>query len=102
MNPELSERTLEEVVQRLADPDEHARYQAAYELHRRGRPALELALGLSAHEDPVLRSMACYVLGQIMEAPPRPSGGDPIYFREGIPILLHLLEHDPVSEVRAS
>lgn len=39
MQPEI-----EGLKQRLLDPDEHAAYDAAFELHKLGRPALEAAL----------------------------------------------------------
>lgn len=103
----LTER-MEDLVPRLLDEDEHAAYKAAFEMHRLGRPALERALELARDPRPRMRAMACCVLGQVFDesAPDRALAqqglAPPVFYRDGVPVLLKLLENDPEPDVRSA
>lgn len=93
---------IDELMAQLLDEDEGRRYEAAFALHKVGRPALHRALAAVADPNPLLREMGCCILGQLgdLEA----SGGsytNQILIRDGVPALMHLLRTDPVPEVRA-
>lgn len=100
--PMNEENALERRVAQLMDEDEDRRYEAAIALQRLGRPALERALELVRDPRVRMREMACFVLGQVVDHPPIEGEPWPEPCRDGVPVLLELLQSDPNEEVRAS
>ena len=91
------------LFKRLVGSDEEDRYNAAFQLHKMGRPALERAIELSCSDCALAREMACVVLGRVLDD--RCEHQDivnPTYFTDAIPILMKLVLTDPVPAVKAS
>jgi HEAT repeat protein len=91
---------LTELIDRLMDEDENARYDAAGQIARMGRPALPRVMQLAGNARPRMRHMAAYILGQIGDADPTGRFVETRY-PDGVPILVRLLESDLDDEVRA-
>jgi HEAT repeat protein len=101
-DPTADENALERWAAQLLDEDEERRDEAAFALHRLGRPALERALELARDPRPLAREMACFVLGQVIEQAPAKGERWPEPLRDGVPVLLQLLDSDPAEDVRAA
>lgn len=97
MDPELQDQ-LDTLAAAMLVDDEHARYEAANQLARLGRPALEHALRLIHDPNPLAREMACYVLANVND----PEQEEWVRLPDGIPALVRLLEHETDEEVLAS
>ena len=91
---------LDELIGRLIEEDETARYETALQIARLGRSVIPRVIELTHDYRARIREMAAYILGQVGYLDPE----DPnwlIRYPDGIPTLIHLLVSDPDSEVRA-
>lgn len=83
---------------RLLSNDEDVRYETALEVARTGRPALIVAASLIQSPIERAREMGCHILWNI----PDESRTNWTPIRDGIPMLLQVLEFDTSESVRSS
>ncbi len=97
----LNEIEFKDLASRLLDEDEDKRYETARAMARMGRGVIERTLPWTEDSRPLMREMACFILGQVgYYDPERPSHF--IHYEEGVPTLIRLLEEDPDETVRES
>lgn len=101
MKPEVA--NLDALLAQLTDADEERRYRAAYALQKIGRPVLPLTFKALSDPEPLLREMACFLLGQLEDETVDQGGRrERTFLRDGVPLLMHLLHADRVADVRAA
>ena len=61
----LNEIEWNEQASHLLDEDEHTRYEAARAMARMGREVIERTLPWTEDSRPLMREMACFILGQV-------------------------------------
>lgn len=101
----LTAEQMEKVVGRLVSKRSETRMRAAFRLMRAGRPALARAIELTADPRPLMREMACTVLGRAGSFDFSLPGQDlvsGVYYGEAVEPLLRLLEADPEVAVRSA
>ena len=94
------EAALREQTPHLLAEDEDVRYDAALALARLGRLILPRAIAWADDPRPRMREMACCILGQMGERDRE--GHMVVRYRDGLPVLLRLLEMDSEAQVRAA
>jgi HEAT repeat protein len=97
----LNEIELNALASHLLDEDEHTRYEAARAIARMGSGVIDRTLQWTEDTRPLLRDMACFILGQVGYYDSPQSTRD-LYYQQGVPTLVRLLAEDPDATVRAS
>jgi hypothetical protein len=92
--------SLEELIERLMDEDEEMRYEAARQIAWKKRPPIERVLQWADNDCPLMREMACFILGCSGYTDASETTTSVLY-PEGVPSLVWLL-NDPAEDVRAS